>query len=311
MEPRKSTVTVTMHPGQILGLVLGSPCNNVCEIRPGVIEDLNKARPGTVEVGDIIHEVNGEDGPASALIRAWAARLTDATGTLRLTVLRPVEFEVAIDISEGGALGINFGAAGFVGKVASEGMVASYNAMQDAKGAASLLAGDRVTHVNGRAPHTKYGDVMPYLRLALCGGESPLVLRVRRGETIFFPEKPSSRPSERRSAPLRQRLERGCQYVKHVLAPAAARSLRALRTRRRRTIQPDCSAEPVRHDYKRRSSVSSESSTRAESSPSSPDSKSSDLHFEHVSEPSLTLPGVIRREPSLTLPGVIRRTSKY
>ena len=30
---------------------------------------------------------------------------------------------------------------------------------------------------------------MPYLRLALCGGESPLVLRVRRGETIFFPEK--------------------------------------------------------------------------------------------------------------------------
>merc|ERR1719321_1302940 len=72
-------------------------------------------------------------------------------------------------------------------------MVASYNTMQ---GTPSLLVGDRIVEVSGRAPACEdgaRGNVLPYLRLAMCGGASPLRLKVRRGEYVPTPVDNSKR----------------------------------------------------------------------------------------------------------------------
>jgi len=157
----------------------------VKEIAPGLIHELNQRCPGTIEVGDHVVKVNGEEGRAFKLIREFAVSL-DGPKSLHLTVLRPVEFDVAIDVSAAGReLGMEIMDVGFVRQVAKGGMVESHNIAQEAKGLPCLREGDRVMEVSGRAPATEdgaAGNVLPYLRLAMCGGASPLQLRVRRGD---------------------------------------------------------------------------------------------------------------------------------
>jgi hypothetical protein len=184
--PQTSTVTVTVHPGQLLGLTLCQVSNHVQGIVPGLIDDLNHRCPGTIEVGDRIMKVNGEEGKAFLLIRAFAGSLTDGPKRLDLTMLRPVEFDVAIDVSAAGKeLGLEIVDVGFVQRIAHGGMIEAHNIAQEAKGLPCLREGDRVIEVSGRAPATEdgaAGNVLPYLCLAMCGGASPLHLRVRRGD---------------------------------------------------------------------------------------------------------------------------------
>jgi hypothetical protein len=187
LTPQVSTVTVTVHPGKLLGLTLCQVSNSVNGIVPGLIDELNRRFPGSIEVGDRIMKVNGEEGKAFLLIRAFAMSLTDGPKRLHLTVLRPVEFDVAIDVATQGQLGLEIMDAGFVQRVAQGGMIDAHNLAQERLGLPCLREGDRVTEVSGRAPATEdgaAGNVLPYLRLAMCGGASPLQLHVRRGDYV-------------------------------------------------------------------------------------------------------------------------------
>ena len=60
--PQTSTVTVTVHPGQLLGLTLCQVSNSVKDIAPGLIHELNQRCPGTIEVGDRVMKVAGLSG---------------------------------------------------------------------------------------------------------------------------------------------------------------------------------------------------------------------------------------------------------
>jgi hypothetical protein len=325
LEPRTSTITVTVQPGEILGLSLCIRSNNVFSIVPGLIEELNKARPGSVKIGDRILEVNGEKGLAFRLINAWIASLTDGSGILRLTVLRPIDFDVAIDISACKELGLDVTKLGFVKGTSSDGMVASYNAKQGTSGA-TLCAGDRVVQVSGRTPcddDGEAGNVLPYLRLAMCGGASPLHLRVRRGQLDpcqdLGPEVeavPAEATEEKHHLPRAALcdLKRRYNRFQDVLKPAAQR-LRALRKLGHSTPTPEHRYEatsrvgrPSKDSKFSRSSskvqrpskeskLSSEPSTPSTRGPSTTLSQFSDYDSEHFSEPYLTLPGVVRRNP--------------
>jgi hypothetical protein len=309
MEPKTSTVAVDVRPGQLLGLTLCQVTNNVNEIVPGLIDELNAVSPGSVLVGDRIVEVNGEEGAAFLLIRNFVLSLRGEKGTLRLTVLRPVEFDIAIDISEGKELGLSLMDVGFVQEVSNSGMVASYNAKQRAIAAPVLLEGDRVIQISGREPSSEdgaAGNVLPYLRLAMCGGASPLMLRVRRGEYVPTPADSSRRVEivTKSTAPAGPKIYSTC--FQNVFAPAAKRSVQALRNLGRSAPKlplgaGKCKVErTVSHKVERADSkVADEPSTPSTRGPSSARSHSSDGQDfdEHLAAPlhCLTLPGIVRR----------------
>jgi hypothetical protein len=306
LEPRTSTVTVELRPGQLLGLTLCQVSNNVNEIVPGLIDELNKVSPGSVEVGDRIMEVNGEEGPAFLLIRKFAGSLTNGSGTLRLTILRPVEFDIAINISEGKELGLSLMDVGFVQEVSQNGMVASHNAEQRSIGAPCLLEGDRVIEVSGREPSSEdgaCGNVLPYLRLAMSGGASPLYLRVRRGQYVPAPEDCSKRVESvsTKSTPPRASVTQNyyANCFQSVFTPAAKRSVQALRNFGRSAVKLERSSQKV---DKMDAKVCDEPSTPSTRGPSSAHSQSSDTDFDESLAPSQCL-------TSLTLPGVVRRVA--
>jgi hypothetical protein len=304
LEPRTSTVTVELRPGQLLGLTLCQVSNNVNEIVPGLIDELNKVSPGSVEVGDRIMEVNGEEGPAFLLIRKFAGSLTNGSGTLRLTMLRPVEFDIAINIAEGKELGLSLMDVGFVEMVSQDGSVASHNAKQTAIGAPCLLEGDRVIQVSGREPSSEdgaCGNVLPYLRLAVSGGASPLHLRVRRGQYVPTPEDCCKRVESVSTKTTPPRASVSQKYYsncfKNVFTPAATRSVQALRSLGRSAVKLERSSHKVN---KMDSKVCDEPSTPSTRGPSSTHSQSCDIDFDESLAPSqcvasLTLPGIVRR----------------
>jgi hypothetical protein len=305
LEPQTSTVTVDLKPGQLLGLTLCQVSNNVNEIVPGLVDDLNRARPGSVEVGDRIMEVNGEEGPAFLLIRKFAGSLTNGTGTLRLTILRPVEFDVEINISDGKELGLSLMDVGFVQEVSYNGMVAAHNAKQRSMGAPCLLEGDRVIQVSGREPSSEdgaSGNVLPYLRLALSGGASPLQLRVKRGQYVPTPEDCTKRVESVSTKTTPPRASASQKYYsscfQRVFTPAAAakRSVQALRNFGRSAVKLERAApKPEKMDAK----VCDEPATPSTRGPSSAHSHFDDIDFdEHIApQCTLILPGIVRRTP--------------
>jgi hypothetical protein len=302
LEPSTSTVTVDVKPGQLLGLTLCQVSNNVNEIvSDGLIAALNRASgpDGAIRIGDRIMEVNGEQGAAFLLIRKFALGLTGPS-TLRLTILRPVEFDVAINISEGKELGLSLMDVGFIQEVSQTGMAASHNATQQSIGAPCVREGDRVIQVSGREPSSEdgaAGNVLPYLRLAMCGGASPLMLRVRRGEYVPMPEDTSRRVEQvSASAPpqasARQKYYSSC--FQNVYTSAAKRSVQALRNFGR------CKLDRISHKVERaESKVCDEPSTPSTRGPSSARSQSSDTDLDEQMPrvQCLTLPGVVRRTP--------------
>jgi hypothetical protein len=319
LEPRKWTVTVEVTPGQLLGLTLCQVSNNVNEIYPGLIDNLNKASPGSVEVGDRITAVNGEEGAAFLLIRQFVGSLSGGSGTLCLTILRPVEFDVAIHLTDGKELGLSIMDIGFVQDVARDGMVASHNAKQRSLEEPCLLVGDRVIEISGREPSTEdgaAGNVLPYLRLAMCGGASPLLLRVRRGEYVPAPADNSKRV-ENVAAPKVPASQKyaNCFRLQNVFKTASATSKTSSRTlperlqersaqvlrnfglTSRKPQQPT-SVKVVKMDSKVSVEEPSTPSTRGPSSASS----ASDQGFEdslRMAAPAM---------PALILPGIVRRT---
>jgi hypothetical protein len=305
LEPRTSTVTVIVQPGQLLGLTLCQVSNNVNEIVPGLIEDLNNTIPGSIQVGDRIAEVNGEEGPAFLLIRAFVGQLEGRPGTLRFTVVRPIEFEVAIDISTGRELGLEIMDVGFVERVSSTGVVACYNTTQG-QGKPTLREGDRIIQVSGRTPSTEDGavpNVMPYLRLAVCGGANPLRLTVRRGE--YVPTREAHRPCEvvaqvakpaQPQAPILPKAPLlGYSCLKNAITPAAVRSMQALRKLTHSSRHPLTKKERAGSMDSKVGDEPTTPSTRGPSSANSHSSERSDLEFEDYAEPWLTLPGIVRR----------------
>ena len=68
-------VTVRMQAGERLGIsVARSSTNTILQIDPGIVADLNKVRPGSIEVGDQILEVDGKPGYAIDQIRGWVTQ---------------------------------------------------------------------------------------------------------------------------------------------------------------------------------------------------------------------------------------------
>ena len=68
-------VTVRMQPGELLGIDLALPkTNTIKHIDAGIVADLNKVRPGSIEVGDQILEVDGMPGYAIDQIRGWVSQ---------------------------------------------------------------------------------------------------------------------------------------------------------------------------------------------------------------------------------------------
>jgi hypothetical protein len=187
VEPQRSVITVSVDPGSLLGVIICEVTNTVNAITEGgAIAVLNRARPGSLEVGDRIVEVDGQRGRSFELIRAWVAGLRDGSGELSLTVVRPVEFDVHIDVSQGKELGMCvLEEYGFVSEIRRNGLIDTHNALQGPHGSETLRTGDRIVQVSGREPPAEDGmpaNVLPYLRLAVAGGASPLALRVRRGD---------------------------------------------------------------------------------------------------------------------------------
>jgi hypothetical protein len=224
-----------------------------------------------------------------------------------------VEFDIAIDISDGRELGLGLMDVGFVQEVSRTGMVAAHNAKQQSIGEPSLRLGDRVVQVSGREPSHEdgaAGNVLPYLRLAMCGGASPLMLRIRRGEFVPTPETnsrrvetvtvtkvPSAKP-EKPQAPLSQKSGYFC------FQSAALRSVEAIRKLApgRRAPKPSPLdmwrvGEKAKPFEKVDAKVSDEPGTPSTRGPSSAHSQSSDAEFvEGIPPlPCLTLPGIVRR----------------
>ena len=189
VEPLTWNLTVPLHGEARLGVTICDETNTVKKIADGgVIDDLNKAFPDSIAPGDRIIEVNGKRGMASAEILAWKRGLGEASGALLLKVLRPVEFDVYIDMVDGNDLGCwMLDCIGFLTQIKSEGIIDKHNAKRGPR--ECLRVWDRLVQVNGRDPAAEDGavaNVLPYLRLALAAGKGPepLALRWRRGEAV-------------------------------------------------------------------------------------------------------------------------------
>jgi hypothetical protein len=202
-EPETKVLTVPVRPGDRLGLVICEVTYTVKDVlQGGVIEAWTRDCPGSVQVGDRIVQVNDQTGNICELIRVWLRGIQgscphDLAHDLFLTVLRPVEFDILVAVSDGQELGLTImEEVGFVTEIKSKGALGMHNAIQGPEGAQCLRAGDRIVQVSGREPPQEdgmLGNVMPYLRLALASGVSPLTLRVRRGEMVP-PSKPVKKP---------------------------------------------------------------------------------------------------------------------
>jgi hypothetical protein len=137
----------------------------------GIIPEMNEHYPElAVLPEDRITEVNGVAGDAVMLLKKSLARHDKA---LRLRILRPVRLRVSVDL-DGDDLGI-----------VVEKSTGTITAIRDGSimarcSSPGLQIGDRVIAVNGREPGED-DSIMPWLRLALAGGVSPLELDLVRG----------------------------------------------------------------------------------------------------------------------------------
>lgn len=312
VEPQTRAVTLRVHPGGLSDLSLCNVTNIVTHISTGgVIEALNKFCPGSVEVGDRIVEVGGKTGNASQLIRSWIRGLRGGTGDLHLKLLRPAEFDVDVDISEDKVrlqdLGLGIAKSGFVTRVRSEGkwtrsegQFAIRNApqcacfcsntpyLQCAHRIHCVRTGDRIVRVSGREVPREdgaTGDVMPYLRLALAAGVSPLRLRIRRGDMI--------RPTAESPATLAPYAKKAFNCLLRIFKPSA--SLKA-------NVKFVRNVGKAEHFAKVHPDVFGETltpSTKGSSERTSSDQLPDDVHIDaRACAPvpdCMVLPGVVRR----------------
>jgi C-terminal processing protease CtpA/Prc len=170
-------VVVQVQPGQPLGMDIATDGTNIIQcIDDGLVADLNKVCPNTIEVGDRILEVDGKQSDnAVEQIRAWVKQNKGKPGDLPLTVARRAfgfkqmllrgdfkemsepnsalrkpssawRFSVMVRLRPGQSLGLDICIDNnAIANIASPGGVASLNKANPQ----SLRVGDRVLSVDG------------------------------------------------------------------------------------------------------------------------------------------------------------------
>lgn len=181
--PREWLLDVPLIVGKPLGISVMENTGVLTSVhKAGIIGEINERNPDLAVVpDDRITEVNGEVGDAVTLLKKALARHDKA---LRLRICRPIYLEVSVDLN-GEDLGL-----------VVEKSTGTVTAIRDGSavarcGGPGVQIGDRVVKVNGREPGED-DSIMPWLRLAVAGGVSPLELELVRGSVpldIFFGNK--------------------------------------------------------------------------------------------------------------------------
>jgi hypothetical protein len=176
MEPapgiREWLVDVRLIPGKPLGFSVMEHTGVLTSVHTlGIIPQANKVHPElAVFTGDRITAVNGVTGDPVQLLKAAIQRQDK---DLNLRLCRPVELSVSVDL-DGDDLGLVIEkSSGTVTEIRPGSLAARCREPR-------LQVGDRLVKVNGREPGED-DSIMPWLRLAVAGGVSPLVLEVVRG----------------------------------------------------------------------------------------------------------------------------------
>jgi hypothetical protein len=176
MEPppslREWLLDVPLIVGKPLGISVMENTGVLTSVHQiGIIPEMNERSPAlAVQPEDRITEVNGVTGDAVQLLKKALARHDKA---LRLRICRPVHICVSLEL-DGEDLGL-----------VVEKSTGTITAIRDGSITArcegpGVQIGDRVVKVNGREPGED-DSIMPWLRLAVAGGVSPLELELIRG----------------------------------------------------------------------------------------------------------------------------------
>jgi hypothetical protein len=137
----------------------------------GIIPQVNEKHPDfSVRTGDRITAVNGDVGDACRLLKK-AIQLGGEVVQLRF--FRPFSLCVAVELN-GEDLGLVVETSSGTITAIREGSLATRCSEP------SFEVGDRIVKVNGREPGED-DSIMPWLRLAIAGGVSPLELELVRG----------------------------------------------------------------------------------------------------------------------------------
>jgi hypothetical protein len=170
--PREWLLDIPLIVGKPLGISVMENTGVLTSVhKNGIIPEMNARYPElAIKHDDRITEVNGVAGDAVQLLKRALAQHDKA---LRLRVCRPVHISVAIEL-DGEDLGL-----------VVEKCTGTITAIRDGSavarcGGPGLQIGDRVVKVNGREPGED-DNIMPWLRLAVAGGVSPLELELVRG----------------------------------------------------------------------------------------------------------------------------------
>jgi hypothetical protein len=178
--PQEWLIDIPLIVGKPLGISVMENTGVLTSVhKTGIIPEMNAKHPElAAQNDDRIVEVNGVAGDAVMLLKKSLARHDKA---LRLRLCRPVHVSVAVDL-DGDDLGL-----------VVEKSTGTITAIRDGSAVAKcagpgIQIGDRVVKVNGREPGED-DNIMPWLRLAVAGGLSPLELELVRGSVpvdFFF-----------------------------------------------------------------------------------------------------------------------------
>jgi hypothetical protein len=114
----------------------------------GVFDNLNREKPGSVELGDRIVEVEGKTGQALDLLSAWVVdgRLTS---NIRVKLVRPLLLQpVVVQMQPGRPLGVDIALDGtnIITGLAEDGLVAEINKVHPN----TVEKGDKIVKVDGK-----------------------------------------------------------------------------------------------------------------------------------------------------------------
>jgi hypothetical protein len=187
--PLEWQIDVPLIVGKPLGISVMENTGVLTSVHKiGIIPEMNACHPDlAVQSDDRITEVNGVAGDAVQLLKTSLQRHDKA---LRLRICRPVRLSVLMEL-DGDDLGLVVEKS--TGTVTA---IKGGSASSRCRGA-DLHIGDRIVKVNGREPGED-DNIMPWLRLAVAGGLSPIELGLVRGSVPldFFDRNSSTRGPE-------------------------------------------------------------------------------------------------------------------
>merc|ERR1719313_2123723 len=131
-----------------LGVSLCAFTGAITRITKGVFDNLNRERPGSIELGDRIVEVEGKTGQANDLLSAWVVD-GKLTANIRVKLVRPLLLQpVVVQMQPGRPLGVDIALDGsnIITGIAEDGLVAEINKAY----ANTIEAGDKIVEVDGK-----------------------------------------------------------------------------------------------------------------------------------------------------------------